>query len=103
MGIDRSGGTTNGPPRSSHLAAAQTRSNTIMTTPGSDEMGNALFTVRGDIEPKVEVRGFEGLARRISRNEASRVLVICRLSPYRSADRDLCFRVAAMQPMSCHV
>ena len=74
-----------------------------MTTPGSDEMGNALFTVRGDIEPKVEVRGFEGLARRISRNEASRVLVICRLSPYRSADSDLCFRVAAMQPMSCHV
>ena len=74
-----------------------------MTTPGSDETGNALFTVRGDIESKVEVRGFEGLARRISRNEASRVLVICRLSPYRSADRDLCFRVAAMQPMSCHV
>ena len=74
-----------------------------MTTPGSDETGNALFTIRGDIEPKVEVRGFEGLARRISRNEASRVLVICRPAPYRPLDRDLCFRVAAMQPMSCHV
>jgi hypothetical protein len=103
MGIDRSGGATSGLPRSSHLAAAQTRSNTIMTTPGSDEKGNALFTIRGDIEPKVEVRGFEGLARRTSRDEASRVLVICRPSPYRPPDRDLCFRVAAMQPMSCHV
>jgi hypothetical protein len=69
MGIGQSGRTTSGLPRSSHLAAAQTRSNTIMTTPGSDEKGNALFTIRGDIEPK----------------------------------RDLCFRIAAMQPMSCHV
>ena len=69
----------------------------------ADEKGNAMFTVRGDNGPKVEVRGFESSARRIRRNEAARVLVTCRPSAYRPPDRGLCFRIAAMQPMSCHV